>query len=90
MSRADDLRATYEAELAVVELEDQLAAAKATVERCGGCGRRTSVDPPELRDLKRELRLKRQQFRETREGSAVAQPATIEVTSALPAPGGEG
>jgi len=90
VARADELRAAYEAELAVVELEDQLAAAKATVERCGECGRRTSADAPELRDLKQELRDARQRFRETREGGAVAQPATIEVVSALPAPGGEG
>lgn len=90
MARADELRAAYEAELAVVELEDQLAAAKATVERCGECGRRTSVDPPELADLKRRVREARQAFRATREGAVVVQPATVEVTAGLPAPGGEG
>lgn len=90
MSRVDDLRAAYEAELAVAELEDQLVAAKATVERCGECGRRTSVDPPELRDLKTQVRQARRGLRELREGGATASPSTVEVATELPAAGGEG
>lgn len=89
MSRADELRARYEAEAAVLEAEDALAAAKATVDRCTECGRRKSADSPELRDVKLRLREARRAFREQREGAATVQPATIEVTSTVPGPGGD-
>ncbi len=71
MGRADELRAYHEAELRVIELEDQLAAAKTSNDGAG-------------RDLKHELRDARAEFRRMRsgepeaEGDAVASPATIE------------
>lgn len=74
MSRADELRARYEAEMAVLELEDQLLAAK------------NDGDVP--RDLKLELREARRAFREQRAGDAAASPATIEATAAVERPGG--
>jgi hypothetical protein len=89
MSRSDEVRARYEAELAVAELEDQLVALKGDVERCGECGRRTSSDSPELRAAKLQLRDARQAFRQARENGAVVNPATVEVTSEVLSPGGE-
>jgi hypothetical protein len=53
MARADQLRA----ELAVVELEDELVAAKA----------KKSVKPDELRDIKNKVRAARQAARLQRE-----------------------
>lgn len=63
MSRADEIRAKAEAEIAVAELEDQLLAAK------------ESGDVPA--ELKLELREARRTFRELRESDAVASPATV-------------
>lgn len=71
MSRADELRAKYEAEIAMVELEDELIAAK------------DSGDVS--RDLKLQVREARRVFREQRagdpvaEGDAVASPEPIAV-----------
>lgn len=71
MGRADELRAYHEAELRVIELEDQLAAAK------------TSNDGAS-RELKHELREARAAFRRLRDGEpvadgdAVASPEAIE------------
>lgn len=59
MSRADELRAQYEAELAVAELEEELAAAKDTAEGPS-------------RELKERLREARRVFREQRAGAPVA------------------
>jgi len=74
VSRADELRARYEAEMAVLELEDQLLAAK--------------EDGDVSRDLKLELREARRVFREQRAGDAKASPDTIETTAAVEQPGG--
>jgi hypothetical protein len=68
MSRADDLRAKHEAELAVIELEDELAAAK-------------DSDNGASRELKDRLREARRVFRELRAGEAVAAPAAITVSA---------
>ena len=65
MSRAEEVRARYEAELAVAELEEQLLAAK----DAGG-------DVP--RELKDQLREARRVFREMRSGDAAVNPSTIE------------
>lgn len=67
MGRADELRARFEVELVLVELEEELVAAKA--------------DGPAPRDLKQRVRQARQEFRLEREGNAVANPAVIEVTA---------
>ena len=67
MSRADDIRARADAEIAVAELEEQLLAAKET------------GDVPA--DLKHDLRAARQAFRQLREGDAVAAPETITATA---------
>jgi len=75
VGRADDLRAGLEAELAVVELEDELLAAKEAGEV-----------PRELKDRLREAR---QRFREQRagvpagEGDAVAAPAAVEASASV-------
>lgn len=71
---ANDRRAALDAERRVLDLEDELAAAK----EHGAEGR-------EYRDLKLRLREARRQFRTIREGDApadgVARPATIETGS---------
>jgi hypothetical protein len=69
MSRADELRAALAAELAVLELEDELAAAK------------ESGDVP--RELKLRLREARRVFREQRAGAAVASPATVTAAASV-------
>ena len=85
MSRADDLRAGQEAELAMVELEDELV-------RLKGLKR---PDQAKLRETKLALREARQRFRETRSGvpaapgDAVASPATVEATARAADLGGE-
>lgn len=68
MSRADDLRAKHEAELAVIELEDELAAAK-------------DSDEGASRELKERLREARRAFRELRAGDANVSPSTISATA---------
>lgn len=78
MSRADELRAKYEAELAVLELEEELVVAK------------DSDDPETLRDVKDRLRETRRVFREQRAGDATVSPATIETTAGVPSPGSVG
>jgi len=78
LSRADELKALHAAELAVVELEDQLVAAKAG----GG---------ENLAEVKAKLRQARQQYRELRTaegadpdaGDAVAHPATVDVVGGV-------
>lgn len=85
MSRADDLRDAHEAELAVVELEDELV-------RLKGLKR---PDPEKVRETKLALREARQAFRELRAGGpvapgdAVVSPATVEATAGVASPGGE-
>lgn len=85
MSRADDLRAGHEAEVAVVELEDELI-------RLKGLKR---PDSEKVRETKLKLREARQRFRSQRagvpaaEGDAVASPATIETTAAPERLGGD-
>jgi len=74
MSRADDLRAGLEAELAVVELEDELLAAKEAGEV-----------PRELKDRLREAR---RVFREQRsgvagDGDAVVNPAAVQASASV-------
>ncbi len=68
MSRADEVRARYEEELALAELEDELAEAK----QAG------TITP----ELKLKLRQARRAFRLRREGSADAQAQTVQTTSA--------
>lgn len=70
MSRADDVRAAYAAELALAEAEDQLVRLK------------ESGDAEALAEHKRQLRGMRQAFREERAGSAVAQPETVAAVAA--------
>lgn len=77
MSRADDLRAKYEAELAVVELEEELLALKDA-----------DADPATLRETKLRLREARQAHRLQREGDANATPATIDAVAAVHNPEG--
>lgn len=67
MSRAEEVRARYEAELAVADLEDRLVAAKEAGEP--------------LAELKLELRAARQEYRLQREGAATVNPATVEVSA---------
>lgn len=74
MSRAEQIRARYEAELEVAELEDELVAAK------------ESGEVP--RELKLQLREARRQFRLERAGSAQVSPATVEVTAGVNEIGG--
>lgn len=63
MSRADDIRARAEAEIAVAELEDRLVEAKEAGD--------------DVEDLKLELREARRAFREYREGDASVNPAAV-------------
>ena len=80
MSRGDELRARQEAELAVVELEEELVALKD-----GG-------DPEALRECKLALREARQAHRQLREGDPAgdgeARPATVQAAAAVRGPGG--
>jgi hypothetical protein len=69
VSRADEIRARYEDELAVAEFEDQLVAAKQD----------GTVTP----EMKLALREARQAYRLRREGSAVAQAETIQTASTV-------
>jgi hypothetical protein len=75
VSRSDELRAQLEAELAVAELEEQLAAEKEAGEVS--------------RDTKNALREARQRFRDLRagvpagEGDAVAGPGTVEASAGV-------
>jgi hypothetical protein len=69
VSRVDQVRARYEAEMAVAELEDELVAAKG------------SGTPDEVRDVKARLREARRAFREQRSGDATAAPETVTVTA---------
>ena len=76
MSRADDLRAALEAELAVVELEEQLVHLKGL----------KKPDQAKLREAKLALREARQAYREQRagevaEGDAAANPDTVTATA---------
>ncbi len=65
MSRAAQLRA--EADLA--ELEEKLAAAKPSRERCEECGRvKHNEESPQLTELKHMVRAARKAVRESREG----------------------
>lgn len=69
MSRVDEIRAKYEAELAIAELEDELLEGKLT--------------GAELSDVKARLREARRVFRLQREGDAAASPETIQVTATV-------
>jgi hypothetical protein len=71
MSRADEVRARFDAELAVVELEEELVALK------------ESGDADALADCKLRLREARQAWRELRAGDAVVTPSTIETTAGV-------
>ena len=76
MSRADDLRAALESELAVVELEEQLVHLKGL----------KKPDPAKLREAKLALRDARQAYREQRAGEvgagdAAANPDTVNATA---------
>ena len=78
MSRADDLRAALESELAVVELEDELVRLKGLKKQ----------DQARLRTVKNDLRDARQRFREVRggelaEGDAAAQPDTVNASASV-------
>jgi hypothetical protein len=66
----NDRRAALDAERAVLDLEDELAEAKAS-----------GVQGRECTDLKLRLRDARRAFRELREGAGAARPATIETGS---------
>lgn len=72
MSRLDELRARFEAEARVLELEEQLIAAKEE----GG----------DLSDLKHELRQARQEFRQSRDTGT--RPDVIETVAAVDSVGG--
>jgi hypothetical protein len=78
VSRADDLRAALESELAVVELEDELV-------RLKGLKRQ---DQARLREVKLALREARRVYREQRdggvaEGDAAANPDTVTASAAV-------
>jgi hypothetical protein len=78
VSRADDLRAALESELAVVELEDELV-------RLKGLKRQ---DQARLREVKNDLREARRRYREVREGEvadgdAAANPDTVNTSAAV-------
>ncbi|MGH6692107.1 MAG: hypothetical protein ACREF4_15675, partial [Gammaproteobacteria bacterium] len=72
MARADEVRERLSAELAVVELEDELVELK-----------ESGADPAALRDCKERLRAARQSWRELRAGAAVVSPATITTTASV-------
>ena len=74
MSRADDARQRMQAELDVIELEEELAAAKAADEVTA--------------ELKLRLREARRTHRDLRSGDAVAAPAAIEVAARIEQAGG--
>jgi len=67
MSRADEIRARAEAEIAVAELEEKLLAAK--------------EDGEVTQELKLELREARRAHREMREGDATTAPAAVSATA---------
>lgn len=71
MSRADEVRERFDAELAVIELEEELVELK------------ESGDAAALADCKERLREARQAWREQRSGGAVVTPATIETTASV-------
>ena len=78
MSRADDLRAALEDELAMVELEDELVRLKGL----------KKPDEAKLRETKLALREARQRFRSQRagdlaEGDAAANPGTVAASAAV-------
>ncbi|HWD45902.1 MAG TPA: hypothetical protein VHM23_19690 [Actinomycetota bacterium] len=83
MSRADDLRAALGAEVAVVELEDELTRLKAL----------KRPDEAKLRETKQQLRAARQRHRELRagvpagEGDAVASPPAVDASASVEQPG---
>jgi hypothetical protein len=85
VGRADDLRDAHDAELAVVELEDELV-------RLKGLKRQ---DQAKLRETKDRLREARDRFRAQRSGEpaapgdAVARPATVEATARATDLGGD-
>jgi hypothetical protein len=85
VGRADDLRAGHDAELAVVELEDELVRLKGL----------KKPDQAKLRETKLALREARQRFREQRSGQpaasgdGVASPATVEATARSTSLGGD-
>jgi hypothetical protein len=77
MSRADEVRAAFAAELALAEAEDRLIQLK------------ESGTPEELAEHKLHVRGMRRAFREERAGAATASPATIDTVTDLRSPGGE-
>lgn len=94
MSRSDELRAQLEAEIAVMELEEELAASKAAPEVCKKCGQKIhQAATGDQRDLKERLREARQRFRDLRagapaaEGDAVASPGSVDASAGVPSPG---
>ena len=75
MSRADDLKARQQAELAVVSLEEELIAAK-----------ESGTDRGDLVEVKERLREARRVYREMTapepaEGDAVAHPETVNTSA---------
>ena len=72
MSRVDELKAEYDAALAVAKLEDELLALKASGKK-----------PDRLRDVKLELREARRVHRLEREGEGVAAPAAIKASATV-------
>jgi hypothetical protein len=88
VSRSDELRAQLEAELAMVELEEEFLATKAAPEVCKKCGQKIHQDPgDDQRDLKERLRAARQRYRDLRagvpagEGDAVASPGSVDASA---------
>ncbi len=78
MGRSDEFRAMVEAELAVMDLEDELI-------RLKGLKR---PDEAKLREVKAKLREARQTYREVRagdvaEGDAAAQPDTVNAKASV-------
>lgn len=70
MLRADDVRATHAAELALAEAEDELVRLKEI------------GDAEALVEHKHYLRAMRRAFREERAGSVAAQPETVQAVAA--------
>ena len=73
MSRADDLRERFEAELTVIELEDKLSGLKSA----------KKVDQEALRDVKLELREARRVWRELRAGAVEVSPSVIDTAATV-------
>lgn len=90
MGRADKLRARQEAELAMVELEDELLAHKDDPDRPN--------EGKQYQDLKLKLRRARFQYRTLRDaeppeetgGHATVRPAPIKASAGVKRPGGKG